>query len=693
METEGAGWWIGADVGGTFTDIVAVHSDTSEFRTGKVLTTKDEQEVGVMDAIQALEIPFTDISEVVHGHTVGINALLNRTGSEAALLTTIGHRDLLDIGRMDREYGPSFYDPSWLRPHQRRPIIPRRLRIPIVERITGDGGIALALDEDQVRATARQLGEVGVAGVGICFVNSYISQAHELRAAQIVREELPDVYVQTSAIYPVTKEAERTNTVALDAYVGPVVSRYIRRLEEALRANEFTGQLWIMIMNGGVRSPEEAGRVPVFQLQSGPVGGVTAAVQYARRSGHLDLMSMDIGGTSTDVAAIQGGSAPLTDTWSLEHGLTLTMPVVNVGSIGSGAGSIIYVDHQGVLHVGPEAAGATPGPACYGRGGTRATLTDACVLLGILQPDQFAGGRIPLDASKATAALASTADSLGMSAIDLAAGAYDVACSDIAATLRTVSTERGLDVREFKLLAFGAAGPMLAAEVARRLRATEVVVPAHPGQFSALGLISTALRVTEASSPHTVLTPDAAVRLEEDLEALENRAAGKIAGQSRRNDISFERAVYVMYMGQTWDNRIPLADGKLSSERVPELVRSVHQFYENQYGYSAPELPIIITSLEVTASAPRPTAPTLTATRVHGDKQIKTAAVYFGGTAHRDVPFLRREALPTGATLDGPVVIVDPYSTIPVPPGAAARVTDDTTIHIALSEGGQHAHD
>src|SRR3954468_16866192 len=450
-----AEWVIGVDVGGTFTDIIAVNRATNEVRDGKVLSTSAQEE-GVLAAIKSIGLQPDLIHELVHGHTVGINAVLSRKGATTGLICTAGHRDLLDIGRMNREFGEGFYDPNWQRPHLQRPIIARRLRVGVPERINGEGSEALPLDEDAVRDAAQQLVEAGAQAIAVCFLHAYNNGAHEARAVELVRSVAPDMYVQSSALYPVTKEHERTTTVALDAYVGPAVNGYLRRLASRLQDADFGGSLWIMMMNGGVADIDEASRAPVFQLVSGPVGGVAGAVAGARANDLRDLVTMDIGGTSTDVAMITDGQTPLTDLWTIEHGLTLTMPLVDVGSVGSGAGSIISVDDVGSLRVGPESAGSVPGPACYDRGGVAPTITDACCALGILQPDLFAGGTIRLQDKLAVEALARVAPRLGLGELDLAVAAYQVACEDIAAKIRSTSVYRGVDIRQFSLLAFGA---------------------------------------------------------------------------------------------------------------------------------------------------------------------------------------------------------------------------------------------
>lgn len=665
-------WWVGVDVGGTFTDVIAMNRDSGETRDHKVLTTRGQLENGVLEALGGLGIPLDDIAEIVHGHTAGINAVLSRQGASVALLATEGHRDLLDIGRMDREFGPNFYDPTWLRPHQARPVARRRDRYGIRERIGWNGEEVVPLDEAQVRTVAAKIRDAAIESVAVCFLNSYLNQEHEQQAAAILREELPGVYVQTSEIYPVTKEHERTVTVALDAYVGPIITTYLVRLEGALETAGFGGTLWMMTMNGGVGSVAETSKAPVFQLVSGPVGGVAGSVDLASASGDRNLLTMDMGGTSTDVAAVRDAATPMTDTWAVEFGLTMTMPVVDVGSVGSGAGSIVHIDSLGTLRVGPESAGSVPGPACYGRGGERPTLTDACVVLGILQPDLFAGGALKLDVELARTALRTVAEPLGMSVEELAEGAYRLACSDVAGSIRSISTYRGLDLRDFGLLAFGSAGPMIAHQVAREMGVDKVVVPHSPGGFSAYGLLTSDLRVTAARSPMTMLAPDG-TDWEGMFTVLERQVGASLGTQGAAvEDMVFERAVFAMYSGQTWDNRLDIEPGAIDDVKVKELVGQVHDFYQQRYGFSAEELPIIVTTVEVTGRAPRATLPTHTSRAGEGEPIVRRVAVRLDGVTHSDTPIYSRDLLPVDQAVTGPALIVEDYATTVVLAGSSA---------------------
>jgi N-methylhydantoinase A len=675
-------WVVGIDVGGTFTDIIGLNRSTGEVRDGKVLSTL-RQEEGVLESIAAIGIEINQLAEIVHGHTVGINALLSRTGVRTGLIATRGHRDLLDIGRMHREFGDRFYDPTWVRPHQERPIVARESRFGIAERLRHDGTTLLALDEDSVRRAARELAAQGAKAVAVCLMNAYVNPAHEQRAAEIIAEELPDAYVQTSALYPVTKEHERTATVALDAYVGPTVVGYLNRLMARLEEGGYSGTLWIMMMNGGVATFADAGRAPVFQLVSGPVGGVSGSVKLANECGSPNLLTIDVGGTSTDVAAIRGGATPLTDLWTLETGLTLTMPLVDVESIGSGAGSIIRPNALGNIAVGPASAGSNPGPVCYQRGGTEPTLTDACAALGVLQPDLFANGAIELDVEASLKALEEAGSQWGMNAIELAAAAYEIACQDIAAKVRSISVYRGLDVREFALQPSGSAGPMLADRVAQILGTGKVIVPRSPGQFSALGLLRSDLMVTRAQSIMAPLSGDDAAAIEEAFIALQDRIRDELKTQGVDVDrIRFDRAVFAMYRGQTWDNRMPIPTGALTPEAVDGLVDAFNEFYQESYGFAAPEIPVVVSTVEVTAVIAREGG-SFDLTADEGESFLRTTQLTVPGTTEPvEVPIHVRERIKPGERITGPALVAEKFATSVILPGHAAQVDDDLNLII-----------
>jgi N-methylhydantoinase A len=403
---------VGVDIGGTFTDAVAIDPVSGEARVGKALTKPGQEEDGALDAIEDMGVPLADIAEIVHGHTTGLNAVLSRGGAKVGLLASQGYRDLLDIGRMDRPYEEQF-KLRWKRPHQERPLVPRRLRREVSGRLDAEGHERVPLDADEARRIVRELSDAGATSFAICLMNSYLDQVHEDAVERIVRELAPDAYIQTSRVYPLAKETERTTTVVLDAYTGPLVIDYLNRLDSRLADSGLEGPVWIMGMNGGVGSLEQSKRFPVTHLLSGPVGGVAHAVAASPALGG-DLVTLDMGGTSTDVAVIHGGDPTHTDHWPVEWGLSLYLPMIEINTIGAGAGSIIAVDDVGSLSVGPRSAGSVPGPACYGRGATEPALTDAFVILGMIQPEFFFGGRMRLDAGASERVIAPVARAAGI---------------------------------------------------------------------------------------------------------------------------------------------------------------------------------------------------------------------------------------------------------------------------------------
>jgi N-methylhydantoinase A len=662
---------VGIDIGGTFTDAVAMHATTGEVRVGKALTVPGREEDGAIAALEDTGVSIDEVGEIVHGHTVGLNAVLSRGGARTGLLATDGYRDLLDTGRLDRPYSRQF-DLHWIRPHQERPIVPRRHRRGIRGRISAEGTELAPINLDDVRRAVREMTADGISSFAVCFMNAYLNPAHEQAVAEVIREIAPDAYVQTSDIYPLAKESERTTTVVLDAYIGPLIIDYLSRLEERLRSQDFGGPIWIMGMNGGVSAIEQSKRSPIGQLMSGPVGGVAHAVAVTPAVGG-DLVTLDMGGTSTDVAVVAGGAPTHTDHWTVEWGLDLYLPMLEINTVGSGAGSIIGVDDNGKLTVGPRSAGSVPGPACYGRGGTEPALTDAFVAEGLIQPEFFFGGRMALDADAARTALRGVGERLGLGELELAAAAHSVAISHMAEAIRAISTYRGLDIRTHRLMAGGAAGPLVAARVARELGMPEVVVVRHPGQFSAFGLAGADVRVSHVSgvmSPLAAFTPES---FDAGFRELEDRARHDVESQDVSTDgIVMTRSFKGMYAGQTWDNVYPVPPGPYDAQSLDGVAEAFHALYRQRTGSSSAELPIILTALQVTAVVPRtPAQDAALAAAAAGARPepLKTVDVIWDG-APSPTPFFARGDLRPGTEIEGPAVIVEPHATTAVPPGA-----------------------
>lgn len=664
---------VGVDIGGTFTDAVAIDPGSGSTRVGKALTVPGNEEEGAEAAIADLGLEVGEIAEIVHGHTVGINAVLARAGSTVGVLATSGYRDLLDVGRFDRPFN-EMWNLRWIRPHQERPIAPRRLRRGVAGRLAADGEELLPLDLDDARAAIEALREQGANSFAICLMNSYVDPRHEQQVAALVREIAPEAYVQTSEVYPLPKESERTTTVVLDAYTGPLIIDYLGRFDERLRAAGLDGPIWIMGMNGGVAALEESKRFPIMQLMSGPVGGVAHAIAATPALGR-DLVTLDMGGTSTDVSVIHDAAPTHTDHWRVEWGLDLYLPMIEIDTIGAGAGSIVAVDELGAVSVGPRSAGSVPGPACYGRGGSEPAVTDAFVVLGLIQPDFFFGGQMELDAAAAERAISTVAARGGVDPHELAEAVYRLTVAHIAESIRTISTYRGLDIRSHGLVAGGAAGPLVAARVARELEMEQAIVPREPGQFSALGLAVADVRVNEAAPAMSAFAGYPPEEFDAAFAALEERARARVLGQGlAAEDVRISRSFRGMYAGQTWDNSYPAPPGPYDEEAMAEIAARFHRLYEQRSGSSSAELPIMVTAFQVTAEVSRQ-APDQYAPDGSGDADGApelVLPVWWEG--HREeTPFIRRENLPVGERIAGPAVIVERHATTAVPPGATVE--------------------
>jgi N-methylhydantoinase A len=679
---------IGIDVGGTFTDAIAIDDATGEINRTKVLTTADDQSRGTLEAIGRLSGDGAGLRQIVHGYTVGLNAALTRRGAKTGMLVTAGHRGLIDTGRLTRPLDDSLYDSTWERPHDARPIVDRRLRREVPERLREDGEVLLPVDAEATRAELELLKAEGVEAVGICFIHGYAHPEHERQVRELVEEVLPGAYVQTSDIWPLAREYERSFVVMMDAYTGPPVIRYLENLERRLREQEIDVRLDIMQMDGGLRSSTAVRRAPIYTLQSGPVAGLLGAEFYTRRYlGGTSLACVDIGGTSTDIGIIVDGEAEVTNEWQLEHGIPLSLTTLDVRSIGAGGGSLIDVDELGTLQVGPESAGSEPGPACYGQGGERPAMTDAYVALGLLQPELFLGGEMRLDAAAAERALAAVAAPSGLDAGALARGAYGIANVKIAAAVREMTVDRGMDPRTFSLLGYGAAGPMHAVEVARLLDIAEVVVPYFPGGFSAFGMIASRSKVSYSAAILEPLMEVGPERLDEILGGLAARCREDLERDGvDPGSIEISYSYKGMYAGQGHDNRQPLPV-ELDDAALASTAERFHDFYDARFGYRAPEIPIIVTSVMATATGP---APGLELPQAEGERSGGIEeAVTFRRPVHLEAEpaeacFYDRTKLIEGDEIDGPAVIDDGLGTIVVPAGATARVAEHGVLRIEV---------
>jgi N-methylhydantoinase A len=682
---------LGVDVGGTFTDAIAIDPRTGEIRRAKVSTTPENQSIGTLETMPALDLDGSQLARFSHGMTVGINAVLQRKGAKVGLICTEGTRDMLDTGRIRRDNSDGLYDVTWKRPHQERPLVHRRYVREISARMLYDGSIHVELDEDEVRRELEFLKSEGVEAVAVCLLNSHVNLEHENRVIELIGEVMPDAYSQSSALRPVVGEYTRTLAVVQDAYTGPLIVDYLGALQAGLRERGFDGPAVVMQMNGGVRTIESTvDRYPAYTLESGPVAGMLGAEHYgAKFVNARNLICMDIGGTSTDIGLVVEGKAQMVDEWEVEFALPLGAPAIDVRSIGAGGGSLIRVDEMGTVRVGPESAGARPGPACYGRGGTEPASTDAHVVLGTLRPESFLSGRMPLDAEKAREAIDGVAQRIGMPPLDLAEGALRLMNAQIEEEITKMAFDQAVDLRDFVLFAYGGAGAMHAAEVARQAGISEVVVPNMAGGFSALGLGTAPVKVEEERSyvaELSTLDPDDIAAVSDQLLA---RVMEDLEGQGvSAEEITVERSLYGMYEGQSFDNKLALDQGPVTRDSLSAWRRRFDGMYDRLYGYSAPEIDITITTVAVSGTGPRPVFD-LPELEAGGPEPVAASVmarepVHFSGKTWDSVPCYSRSLLLAENSIDGPALIDDEMTTIIVPPGSTARIDNFGNVRITF---------
>ncbi|MER7502673.1 hydantoinase/oxoprolinase family protein [Nonomuraea pusilla] len=670
---------VAMDIGGTFTDVVCYDERTGAVTASKAPTTPGDLAEGVFSALARVVDDPSRISFFVHGTTQGLNALLERKGARVLLLASEGARDVYQIARGNRD---RMFDLRYRKPE---PLVPRRDVMEAGGRLDYRGRELAPLDEESVRAAARRAREEGFDAVAVCLLFSYVDPAHELRAGEILREELGDdvLVVLSHEVAREWREYERTSSAVLEAYTGPVVRGYLSRIEQRFAERGLGVPVHVMQSSGGLVNASYAMRRPLQTLLSGPVGGTMGGVAAARLLGRDNVICVDMGGTSFDVSLVVNGRPDVSAEARVE-GYPVLMPIVNLHTIGAGGGSIAYAE-AGALRVGPESAGAVPGPACYGRGGTRPTVTDANVVLGRVDPAWFAGGLMTLDVEAARTAVSGLAGELGLDPVRLAEGICDVANAKMAQAIRTLTVEHGVEPREFALVAFGGAGAMHAVFIARELGVSEVVVPRFPGAFSAWGMLEADVR-RDLTLPY--FRPQDhldAADLSARLAALEREALDALAGQGvpeeRRR---VEHALDMRYEGQDYTLTIPLRDAAEPAE--PGFLERVAARYADahtaRYGHATPEAPVEFVMLRSTgfgsfprAAATVPPAPPEAAPAVRD--------VVFDGVPHR-TPVLRRSAL--DGSFQGPAVVVEETATTVVPPGCLVTVDDNGFLIVKVDQ-------
>ncbi len=613
----------------------------------------------------------TKLERIVHGTTVATNALLEGKWARTCLLTTEGFRDVLEIGRQDR---PKLYDLFCDRPLT---IVPREWRLEVPERVDAKGRVIRPLKEEEVRELAHRIVSGKIESVAVVFLFSFLNPIHEHRVREILREEGVGVPISLSCeVLPEFREYERTSTTVLTAALRPVVEGYLSRLVKTLRARGIEAPLLVMQSNGGVAAPAEAGLKAAALLLSGPAGGVIGARRMGLISGYTNLITLDMGGTSTDVSLVRDGEITLTSERVIA-GRPLRFPMVDVHTVGAGGGSIAWIDAGGALRVGPRSAGAVPGPACYGRGGMESTVTDAHLLLGHLPADRPLGGLPRLSPERAAEAIRRIAHALGLSVDKAAWGILEVAEATMERGIRVISVERGHDPREFTLVAFGGAGPLHGATLARKLGIPRVLIPVQAGVLSALGLVSADLIHTYVRSLVTLLDQISPHKVNEILDGFRQDAERILEGEGvPRERRKYRPAADLRYRGQAYELSLPLPDRPLGEGDLAELAQEFHREHEQRYGYSAPDEPVELVNLRLTATgeADAPEIPELPRGGNVREAFLETRRAYFGESGWHEVPVYAREKLPPGADLSGPAVVEGIESTCLVPPRSRAHV-------------------
>jgi N-methylhydantoinase A len=690
-------WRIGVDIGGTFTDVALVDDASGQIGVAKVPSTPGDLTEGVVRALEMAmgryAVAAPEVKLLSHATTVVTNAILGESGARAALITTRGFRDVLELRRSARA---DLYDLFQDAPAT---LIPRRRRFEITERVGADGAIVTPLAEGEIDALVADLEAARVDAVAISLLFSFLNPQHERRLAARLRAALPGLPIYLSSdVLPEIKEFERTSTTAVCAYVGPILASYLERLEQATHSRALP-PLHLMGSSGGILEAAEAIAMPAMAVESGPAAGVVAAALVARQTGRLDLLSFDMGGTTAKASLIRGGQYETTPDYEVGGGSSMTrwmngtghpirVPVIDLAEVSAGGGSIAWVDRGGALRVGPKSAGAEPGPVCYGRGGSEPTVTDCNLLLGYLDQRSLLDGDLAIDHAAAVAAVRTRlAEPLGVDLRTAAAAVIDVVNHAMAEVLKIVSTRRGHDPRDFVLAAFGGAGPLHAAALAYELGIAEVICPPIPGAFSALGLIGTDLRRDYVQTLHS--TADAAA-LQAAFEALEQRGAAMldragVAPEQRR----FERTVDARYSRQSFELVVPVPPRPVDDAALEEIATAFHDRHRYTYGHDNRGEPVLIVSVRLAAIGATP--PLMIRDQVAAartDAVKSRRQLWFRETGTVEAAIYDRRRMPAGFAAPGPVVIESLESTILVPPGWQAKMNDDGFVLLTRLQDG-----
>jgi N-methylhydantoinase A len=673
---------LGIDIGGTFTDFIAYDHETGALRGWKCLSRAGDPTAAILEGLALGGVAHELLRAIRLGTTVATNALLEGKGAVVAYITTAGFRDIPFIGRGDR---PDHYDLGWVKP---KPFVKRRHAYEAPERIGARGDVILELDEEAVRGLARQIRAEGeIEAVALMFLHSYVDPRHERRARELLAEELPDIPLSISYdVLPKWKEYLRASTTICDAFVKPVVRRNLGSLQQRLGNAGIAAPIVVMRSNGGEITLDAAAEMPIQLAVSGPTGGVIAAKRLGALLGVGNIVTLDMGGTSADISTIVDGQERFTTDFQIEWGRPIAIPMLDIRTIGAGGGSLAQVDAGGMLTVGPESAGAMPGPVCYGRGGDQVTVTDCNLALGRISADNFLGGAMRLDEDESRRCLDRLAGEVGLGSKETAEAVVRIANNTMVGALHTVLTEHGLDPREFTLMTFGGAGPLHICELLEDSSIDHGLVPIFPGQFSAFGFTLANARVDRHRTAQLVSAAFEVGRAEAMMADLERECRADLAGQGHSDGVVVERFVEMRYVGQNHELTVPIADARLGDAEQTALWDAFHRHHHERFGFRLADA-IEVINFIVTASAPtgRMELPRLARAEAPAASR-GSRPVWFGGAAY-DTPVYRRDVLLAGHQVVGPALVEEDASVTVVMPGWTLAVDDWGNLHITRGKG------
>ena len=690
------GYRLGADIGGTFTDLVITAPD-GDYWTKKLSSTPDDFSLGIIEGMERLlaerSVRTGCIDEIVHGTTVATNAVLQQQGARTALITTRGFRDVIELRRMRV---PSLYSLLYAPP---KPLVERRLRLEVTERVGANGEVLIPLDERSIDAAIEVIRKEQVESIAVCLIHSYRYPDHERAVGEALIRALPGVFISLSVdVLPEIREYERTSTTVVNAYLGPIVKSYTDSLVRRVEQVGGSAPVRIMQSNGGIMSARSAAQTPIQMLESGPAAGVIAAYNLGRRLRIENIITFDMGGTTAKASLIERGSLSYTTDYEVGSGISLSsklvtgggnavkVPVIDLAEVGAGGGSIVWIDSGGALKVGPRSAGSFPGPACYDLGGSEPTVTDANLVLGYINPSYLAGGEVKLNSSMADSSIRSAATPLGLSALDAAHGVHDIANANMIRATRAVSTYRGRDPREFTLLAFGGSGPIHAANMARSLGIKTVIVPPSPGLFSAIGLLQAKPERHFVQTYFTSTSEADPARLNRVFDRFIQQSTDALVEDGyRAEDIRWGKYLDLRYAGQAHELTIPAAGDPLDSNVLRDSVCAFHEEHDRTYGHKAEDEATEVVNLRLTAFCRLQGAVPIRASGARSSARPHRRMVSFDpkrGRVRTDV--IDRARLPAFPKA-GPLIIEEYDATTVVPPGCSARLDEWNNIVIDVN--------